>query len=373
MKTDKGESNEAIIWIEQTIMRKIDENSAVRFHSHIIKSMILLSESNYKATIFYLDSLEKSFESASALMRGSFSTNKSLAYKNLGDFGNALKYLSLAKNFHKKSGHLTYLATVENNLAMIYKHRREFDLALESADRAILLFRELKDNLRTAYTIDTKAQILIEAGMYSDAERLADEAASILRFGDSASFIANVLLTKAKAVLYQEKLSESLLIVADAINFSSSIGDNAMLSIAKEFEAEIIAKFSRKAEPPKTIKLDLPPQINPNQRLFPVKMIDDDFASIGLTTDTIAIGSYSEKIEQGDLVVAADKGEFIKIGYYSKVCGLVCLTSSVSDLDPEVFDQTEIKIIGKIIGYCDKNPNERGRLYVNLLPNTKVK
>ncbi|HQU82965.1 MAG TPA: hypothetical protein PKY59_07575 [Pyrinomonadaceae bacterium] len=97
-------------------------------------------------------------------------------------------------------------------------------------------------------------------------------------------------------------------------------------------------------------------------------MINDDFAAIGLTTDTIAIGSYSEKIEQGDLVVAADDGEFVKIGFYSKISGLVCLTSSMTDSDPEVFDQTEIKIIGKIIGYCDKNLNERGRLFVNLLP-----
>lgn len=372
----KGELDEAIVWIEQTMMRKIKRNCEIRFHSHIIKSMILLAEFNYKATIYYLDSLENSFESASNLMRGSFSTNKSLAYKNIGDFDNAIKYLFLARKFHIKSKHLPYLATVENNLAMIYKQRREFDLALKSANRAISLFSELKDSLRTAFTIDTKAQILIESGKpgsFAEAGSLADEAAEILRFGDSSAFLANVLLTKAKAALYQEKLSESLLIVADAINFSSASGDTAMLAIAKEFETEIISKFSRQTVPSKTIKLDLPSQVSHDQKLFPVKIVNDEFASIGLSKDTIAIGSYTETVRQGDLVAIADNGEFVKIGFYSKTSGLVCLSTTGKDSDLDVFDQTEVTIIGKIIGYCDKHPNERGRFYVNLLPNMKVK
>lgn len=365
----KSEYRQATSWIEESLSRKLNSVNTVRLHSHLIKSMILLVENKDSEVIEYLFNYQKDFKHSDYWVQGSFNTNLGLAQKNIGHWDESLKTLQKARSYHIKSKHLPYLACCENNLAQAYLLRSDYGLAFSHINSAIEIFSEINDQARYAFTLETKAQILLNQGEFESASILLDEPIQILREGSNSSFLSSVLYTKARALLYSNKLAESIVFIAEAINIAQTSGDNGMIKIAKSFESEILKRFGKTEEDSghTPLKLDLPPQISPNQKLFPIKIQDDDFASLGLSSGTIAIAVYCSAVESDDLAVIEDNDGFVRIGFYSKISSLICITTLDKNEEPELFDQTEARLIGRILGYCDKKTNERGRYIVYMI------
>ena len=80
----------------------------------------------------------------------------------------------------------------------------------------------------------------------------------------------------------------------------------------------------------------------------------------GLKKGGLAIvGSNYGEIHRGDLVAIVDKDDFAVCGIYDKDFGIICLEKP--DEEPELFDENEVEILGKIVGYGkpdEKNPDE---------------
>jgi len=373
-----GEYVESKVWIDEALSHQIEETNEIRLHTHIIKTLIFSAEEKFQDIISYLIPLRKLFESSDFLWKGSFCSNLGIAYKNTGKLNEALRYLMFARFCHRKSKHNIYLATVENNLALLYKLQSDFSNALSCADNAIKLFTKIGDRARIAFTIDTKAQIYIAKKNYRRAIELSDEAIEILRCGESSGLLSEVYLTKANALVLTGKVADAVIAMSESLWLAKNAGENAVRKVAETFEINWYLKF-----PPTTTKvfveksnsqdhltLDLPPEILPNQKFFGVWIKNTGFENLGLEKGLMALAVKST-VEKGDLVAVCDTtSDTVSIGYFEREFGLICLANFTDD--PILMNEDQVEIIGKIVGYCESEPDEFGRYKVNLLKNDSL-
>lgn len=365
-----GEYDEALVWIQQALSKSLSPTHDTRLHSHIIKTIILLVQEEYLEVIAYLKFVQKNFDSAISLWKGCFCTNLGLAYKNTGKIDEALRYLNFARFAHQKSKHRIYLATVENNLAMLYKLQKDFPKALQSADTAIKIFTQIGDRAKLAYSIDTKAQILIAKQNYRRAIELSDDAIEILRFGESSGILSECYLTKAIALAQLGQIAKAVIVLTEAIELAKLAGNAAATKIAESFEVKWFLKFPpstskvfvESPKSPDNMPLNLPPEILPNQEFFGVCIKNTDFEKIGLKKGILALAVKSA-VNRGDLVAVSDKAtDLVSIGFYENDFGLICLENFADE--PILLNENQVVIIGKVVGYCATEPDKDGRYEV---------
>lgn len=350
-----GDFSKAFGWVDESVNHRLEQGNEITLHSHIIKSMFLLQETKFNEAISYLDSLRHNFASTTYLLKGSFHTNISIAFKNINNLNQGLKDLQSARYYHNKSNHLIYLATVENNLAHLYKLKSDFQKATQSVDNALYVFNELGDHARSAFTLDTKAQILISLGEFEAAEKLADEAINILKSDNILFMLPDVYLTKQTASSHSQKTPTS---VAIKKYFGQKMFDELCESVNQTKQNKNLANNVG-------LKLCLPPQIPNNQNFFGVWIKNNTFCSLGIKKGFLAVGVKCE-VKNGDFVAVCENStDLVSIGYLDKHFGLVYLEDYT--FEPEIFDENDVSIMGKIIGYCEPNTNSDGDYVVTLI------
>lgn len=357
----KGDFEGAHEWLNESSIHRIEKNSESRIHTHLLKSIILNLESKYDETVTYLNSFKRNFDDTTYLFKGCFGTNIGVAYKNIEQPNQAIASYNLARNYHQKSHHLIYLATVENNLAQLYKSKYEFQKALKLIDNAHYVFNELGDHGRAAFSLDTKAQILITSGDFDLAEKLADEAIKNLQGEDDYYMLQDVILTKQIAASYSNKKNESSLIWH---TIKESFGERIYNETLEITNRSKIAN-QKTSIINGNIKLSLPQEISNKQKFFGVWMQNDLFEALGLKKGFLAVGVICET-KNGDFVAACEKEtDLVTLGFLDNSFGLVCLENDLSE--PELFDEKDVFIMGKIIGYCKPVLNQFGEYIVNLI------
>ena len=72
------------------------------------------------------------------------------------------------------------------------------------------------------------------------------------------------------------------------------------------------------------------------------------------------------KVKRGDLIAVAEveSGE-VSCGFYDADFGIVCLEGA--DGEPQIFDEKEIRILGKIVGVSNSGRTEDGKMVVEAL------
>lgn len=350
-----GDFSKAFGWVDESVNHRLEQSNEITLHSHIIRSMLLLQETKFNEAISYLDSLRHNFASTNYLLTGSFHTNISIAFKNINNLDQGLKDLQFARYYHNKSNHLIYLATVENNLAHLYKLKSDFQKATQSVDNALYVFNELGDRARSAFTMDTKAQILISLGEFEAAEKLADEAINILKSDNILFMLPDVYLTKQTALSNSKKTLSSTAIKE---YFGQKMFNELRESINQiEQNNNLVSSDG--------LTLHLPPQIPNNQNFFAVWIKNDTFFNLGIKKGFLAIGVKCE-VKNGDFIaVCENKNDLITIGFLNKDLGLICLENDLCE--PDLFDESEIFIMGKIVGFCEPITNKFGEYVVNPL------
>lgn len=371
-----GELVEAEIWVEEALSHNINRNSEVWVYANLTKSLIYSLDKKHEKTLETLLPLEEVFRKfGNYFLLGSFCTNLALAYKNLGNKRESLRYLELARKYHQKSGHQIYLGTVENNLSQLYKIENRFVEAHRAADNAVKIFRKLKDRTREAFTLDTKAQIFCAEGKYSKALEHIEKAIFILKHGENEAFTAETLLTKAKILLYTENFTSAFLSLSDAVQIArAGISEEKAENLVKEFEAALKEKrptgvnrtFSEKETGgQEKVELVLHPTIAHYKDFQGVWIKNSHLESYGLEKDSLALVAKTE-IKRGDLVaineIAADS---VMCGFYDSDFGLVCLEGI--DDEPRLFDEKDIEILGKIVGVGKADKNSNGKIEVKPL------
>ncbi len=364
-----GEFSEAENWIEEALGRGLPMSADVHLYSHLIRSLINLSCQRYKENIVAGKDIESTFRNyGDAFLKGSFYTNIGLSHKNLGKISEALGHLELAKYYHRRSRHKIYLGTVENNLAQLYKETRKFAKAHEAIDNSTKIFKQLKDKTREGYSLDTKALVYFAESKYSDALTTINKALSILRDSENSAYRVDTLLTKAKILLYLDNFSEAVLSLSDAVSIARvQAGDKAAIRLIREFESAMDAK---NAPPKKTLEagdfeLILPPSIAHFTDYRGIWINGTRLESIGLVKGSLAI-VVKANVKRGDLVAVAEveSGEVI-CGFYDADFGIVCIEGT--DGEPQIFDEKEVRVLGKIVGVCNATRTEDGKMVVESL------
>ena len=228
-----GEYKEARDWIAEALAHDLPNESDARLYSHVAKSLIDNSLKRYKETVENGRALELDFRKyGDPYVTGSFYTNLGIAYKNLDKPSNALGCFELAKYYHQRSRHKIYLATVENNLAQLYRETGQYKKAHLAIDNATRLFKQIKDKTREGFSLDTKALVFLSEANYPAALASAEKALKILCKSENSAYIVETALTKAKILLHLDEFSAAVLSLIDAVDIArvqtgGGIGDPA--------------------------------------------------------------------------------------------------------------------------------------------------
>lgn len=108
--------------------------------------------------------------------------------------------------------------------------------------------------------------------------------------------------------------------------------------------------YSERQKSPNNLALELPKEIPPNQEFFGVWIKNNGFEKIGLKKGNLAV-IVKGKAQIGELVAVCDKKtDLVVIGFYESEYGLICLENYTDE--PELMDENDVIIMGKIVGYA---------------------
>jgi tetratricopeptide (TPR) repeat protein len=367
-----SELNEAESFIEEALSHNLTISNDTRIYSHLTKSLIFLSSGKYEEIVKDCAKLEDDFRKyGDAFLNGSFCTNLGIAYQELGKTSEALKNFELARYFHQKSRHQTYLGTVENNLAQLYKLVNRFAEAHKVVNNSTKIFKQIKDRTREGFSLDTKAQIYFAEGKYADALTLAEKSISILTKSENKAYLVESYLTKIKTLIYSDDFSAATFCLVDAVQLAKTqISENAAKDLIREFETTwkeksspvIEETFPEKEAFTENLELLLPPSISHYTDFQGVWIKNNHLESVGLRKDSLAI-VVQEKIKRGDLAAISEiANDSISCGFYDSGFGIVCLEGANSEV--QLFDEKDIKILGKIVGVCKSEKSADGKMIV---------
>lgn len=371
-----GEINEGQAWIEEALSHSLANSNNVRLYSHVIKCLINHSDNRYQENLISLMPLEAEFlNSGDNCLIGDFYNHCGLAEKNLDHLTEALQYLELARYYHEKSRHKIYLGTVENNLAQLYKAERRFGRAHSSIDRALQIYKQLKDKTREGSSYDTKALIYLAEEKYDAALQMVDISIKLLRKSENSAYLAESLLTRSKILLYHDDFTSAVFALIEAADIvNKNVGESAAKQLIQQFESTLKEKndFSPSApigqNSPLTdaaLQLVLPPSIAHYDDYQGVRITNSHLEDIGLKPGSLAI-VVDEKVKRGDLVAICEiEDDSISCGFYDSEFGIVCLEGVNSE--PILFDDKKVSILGKIVGFCNSEADADGNLIVETI------
>lgn len=367
-----GELIEAQTWIEESLTHNLPNSSQIRLYSHIIRCLIFFQLGNFEENIRFFNKFENDFiKFGSNTLKGDFYNHFGLNLRNVGKKSEALEKYKLAKYFHQKSGHQIYLGTIENNLAYLYKSDGRFTESHEAIDNAVKIFKQIKDRTREGFSLDTKAQIYFDEGKYTEALKTSEKAIGILNKSENADYLVETYLTKAKILLYLNDFSAATFCLFDAVRIArTQISEEKAKNLVKEFETAIHQKtapkisknFDEKVIGAKNLELILPPSLTHYEEFQGVWIKNPHLENIGLRKGSLAVVT-KDKIERGDLVALTEiENDSVLCGFYDSDFGIVCLEGIGSE--PQLFDESAIKILGKIVGVCHSEKNSDGKMRV---------
>jgi tetratricopeptide (TPR) repeat protein len=131
-----------------------------------------------------------------------------------------------ASSYHfEQAGHRCYLASVENNLGLLYYKINRCNEAHRHLDRARRIFQSLKDIGSVAQVDETRACVFLQQGRVIDAERVARLAVQNQEKTGRHALLAEALITHGRALARRESYGASLLAFRRAIDLSEHAGN----------------------------------------------------------------------------------------------------------------------------------------------------
>lgn len=371
----RGELDEAEVWIEESASHNLPANCYPKLHSFIIRCLIWFQQRKIKDSLGYFLPIEKDFlECEFSNLKGDFYNHFGLVLRNLQNPLEAVEKYELAKFYYQEADHQSYLAAVENNLAYLYKSEKDFVKAHRSIDNATEIFSQIKDRTREGFSLDTKAQIYFDEEKFTDALETIEESVKVLQRGENFGYLVETYQTKMKILLALGEFSSATFCLFDAVQLAKTyIGEETAKNLVKEFETEVTKKnsqnivqlFDEKELINGDLELILPPSISHYSQYQAVRIKNTHLERIGLKQNSLAIVA-DENVDRGDLaaILQVDDGS-VFCGFYDSDFGIVCLAGI--DSEPQLLDEKDIKILGKIVGVCDPEKNSDGKLVVRSL------
>ncbi len=363
-----GEYRETDLWIDTALSHGLTRASRVRLHSFMVRSLNFLSLKKHDQNIAYCRSVEEDFRKfGDALLNASICSNMGISLKDTGRSSEALTYFTLAKTYHEKSRHRIYLATVENNLALLHMNEGSFRLAHSSVDAAIGIYKKLKDKTREGSSLETKAQICLAEKLPEAALNYTDRSITLLRKSENLAYLAESLMTRAKILLILDNFQDAVLSMMEAVDITRrQTGETAARELIDEFQTALDPdrKAVKNNFPADSNELELviPASLSKYSEYSGVWINNSHLADLGIPKGSLAV-TVNEKVNRGDLVAAVERDSgAVVCGYYDSDFGMVCLESGSGQ--PHLFDENAITIKGKIVGVCRNGENADGKMIV---------
>jgi tetratricopeptide (TPR) repeat protein len=374
-----GELNEASAWIDEALSHDLAESNSVHLYCHVTHLLINLEKGLFQANVETGAELEPLFRThGDSFLCGTFYSNVGIAHQELGNFRKAIECLELARDFYLKARHKIYLGTADNNLAMLYKHAGEFEKAHEAIERSAKVFRQIKERTREGFSFDTKAQIYFAEGRYEEALKSVDQAVGILERSENSSYVVQTYMTKVKTLVFMDNISDAALCLIDAVEIAKKItGEESAKVLTREFEsalkerASLVTAASAPAEPAGAknetledgLQLVLPPSISHYTDYEGVWINGTHLEKAGLAKGSLAV-VVRQEVRRGDLVAIVEMAtDLVSCGFYDADFGVVCL-EGMEGSEPQLFDENEIRILGRIVGVCNSGRGPDGKMIV---------
>lgn len=368
----KGELIEARVWLEEAFSHDLSNSSDARLYSHLVSSILTNNNKKYEKTIENFKLVESDFRRyGDYYLNGTISSNVGVAYRNSRNTVEALKYFELSGFYHKKSKHQIYLGTVENNTALLYKSLQKYSKAHQSIDNGIKVFKEVKDRTKHGFSLDTKAQIYLDEGKFNQALYTVEEGINILRAGENIAYLVETFSTKIKILVYLDKIAEASLCLSEAVNLAEvHIGEDKARQLAEGFakaikdnKAPVVTNiYTEKELKAQNIELVIPPELSHYEEIQGVWIKNKHLEKTGLKKGSLAIIA-NEKVEKGDLVAIIEtENQDVSCGFYDSDFGVICIERPSSE--PQLFNEGEIQILGKIIGVAESSKTDGNKMYV---------
>ena len=110
------------------------------------------------------------------------------------------------------------------------------------------------------------------------------------------------------------------------------------------------------------LKLVLPTSLSQYDDYQGIWISNSDLEQYGLARGSLAI-VVPHKVLRGDLIALIElSSDLVSCGVYDSDFGIVCLEALGSE--PQLFDESDVKILGKIVGVCKTEKNPDGTLEV---------
>ena len=351
-----GELNESLVWLDSSLGRTCSSSSGTRLHTHLIRALINLEKKEFEKNIDLLEGMEDTYlENGDAFLLGNYYTNLGISLKDLGRIPEALRCLKLSRYYNGKAGHKIYQGIAENNLAQLHWVIGDFEKSHKAIDNATRIFRSIKDKTREGFSYDTKANVFIAEKKYINAVRAIDKAIEILKKGENAAYLVEAILTKAKTLLHLNRFSDAVLTLAEAVEINRvKVDEESAKKLIDEFVQvlqDVSATRSVADEAGSSnegLKLLVPASLAHYPSYTGIWVHSPNLDPFGLKKGSLAI-VVDEDVNRGDLVAIEEvKNGLINCGIFDREFGLVCLDKG--DGEPQLFDEDEVKILGKIVG-----------------------
>lgn len=237
-----GEYHEAIALADTLLEKETDIDVVVG--ATTLKAISFTALGQDEKAFHLLTSIEMLLDVVPALVQGKFYLNRGMAARRLRRTQDAIADYNKASELFESVSALRWEAAAVNNLAGVYTDHHQYMIAHGFAERAISLFQQLGDKAHEGMAWDQNAKVFLAEENFTNAERDARKAVSLLSDGDNQAWHAGVLITHGVALAgmsYQQSVGQ----LQKAVEICETIGSSKQASEAYS-ELWKLARQSRK-------------------------------------------------------------------------------------------------------------------------------
>lgn len=366
-----GEFAEARVLLATALERPLPPNAIERLASTMYMMLVNVSEHRYEENVEIFTRHEDAFRNwGDDWITSSFYVNAGIGFLEMRELSDAQRCFELAQYRATRSSIDVYLGSIENELAHVYKERGRLAKAHLAVDRGIEVFKRLGDISREGMLLDTKAGIYLDEGNYEKAHTTIARAIELLKDGENKAYLAESYATKSRILIWQNDLNAAVVALLEATEISRTYsGEKFSKTFVTQFENELKLKAAGQQRPkPSSIESDemslvIPAELSQYADLQAIRISNDHLSCIGIDSGALVMVALNVKVVRGDIVAISEiETDEIRCGFYDRDFGIVCLERC--DGTPELFDESSIKVIGKIVGQVSQEKDEAGRCVV---------
>jgi tetratricopeptide (TPR) repeat protein len=228
-----GAHDEARILFNEALERLTIGGNA-RVNAIIGLSFVAWSESRYNEALKLLTENAPLFERiTNYTLRGTYHNQIGIVLEEIGAasrkrrrdyFQRAINEYNIADAHFRRAKNVVFRAHVKNNIANVLRVLRQFKEARRYLEQARRLFKRARDKVRMAQIDDTRAQVFIAEGRYTQAELIARVAARSFERSGRQCYLAETLTNQGIALARMRESQRAQFVFQQAIEIAYQAG-----------------------------------------------------------------------------------------------------------------------------------------------------